>query len=121
MAWGTKTAATQLTSITTEVFFDVTPTLGTEERAVVQVTVDFPTTPTDHALISVYATPDASSPVYDNNPFMGPFLVPNSPDPALKTFVVSGCYRFRVGVKRSGTTNTLTSADMNVLLNGVNP
>ena len=51
MAWGSDTAATQLTSITTEQFFDQVPTLNPRETAHVQVAVDFPGSPTDHAII----------------------------------------------------------------------
>jgi hypothetical protein len=37
MAWGSDTAATQLTGITTEQFFDQVPTLNPRETAHVQV------------------------------------------------------------------------------------
>jgi len=58
MAWGSDTAATQLTSITTEQFFDQAPTLNPRETAHVQVSVDFPGSPTDHAIVAVYTTHD---------------------------------------------------------------
>ena len=63
MAWGSDTAATQLTSITTEQFFDQLPTLNPRETAHVQVSVDFPASPTDHAIIAVYTTLDDTSEV----------------------------------------------------------
>jgi hypothetical protein len=53
MAWGSDTAATQLTSITTEQFFDQAPTLNPRETAHVQLSVDFPASPTDHAIVAV--------------------------------------------------------------------
>ena len=40
MAWGSDTAATQLTGITTEQFFNQVPTLNPRETAHVQVSVD---------------------------------------------------------------------------------
>ena len=40
MAWGSDTAATQLTSITTEQFFDQVPTLNPRETAHVQVSIE---------------------------------------------------------------------------------
>ena len=40
MAWGSDTAATQLSSITTEQFFNQVPTLNPRETAHVQVSVD---------------------------------------------------------------------------------
>jgi hypothetical protein len=45
MAWGSDTAATQLTGITTEQFFDQAPTLNPRETAHLQVSVDFPASP----------------------------------------------------------------------------
>jgi hypothetical protein len=57
MAWGSDTAATQLTGITTEQFFNQIPTLNPREAAHVQVSVDFPSSPTDHAIIAVYTHP----------------------------------------------------------------
>jgi hypothetical protein len=53
MAWGSDTAATQLTSITTEQFFNQVPTLYPRETAHCQVSVDFPGSPTDHAIVAV--------------------------------------------------------------------
>ena len=47
MAWGSDTAATQLTGITPEQFFNQVPTLNPRETAHVQVSVDFPGSPTD--------------------------------------------------------------------------
>jgi hypothetical protein len=58
MAWGSDTAATQLSSITTEQFFNQVPTLNPRETAHVQVSVDFPSSPTDHLLVAVYTTLD---------------------------------------------------------------
>jgi hypothetical protein len=63
MAWGSDVVATQLTSITTEQFFDQASTLNPRETAHVQVSVDFPGSPTDHAIIVVYTTLDDSSEV----------------------------------------------------------
>jgi hypothetical protein len=54
MASGSDKAATQLSSITTERFFDQVPTLNPRETAHVQVSVDFPGSPTDHAIVAVY-------------------------------------------------------------------
>jgi hypothetical protein len=70
MAWGSDTAATQLTGITTEQFFDQVPTLNPRETAHVQVSVDFPGSPTDHAIVAVYTTLDDTSEVWDLIPMM---------------------------------------------------
>jgi hypothetical protein len=118
MAWGSRTNATQLTAITTEQFFDQIPTLNPRETAVVQVSVDFAGT-TDHAIISVYTTLDDSSEVWDQVPAQE-FFLENSPDPNRISFQVAGVYKFRVGVRRSGSTDTITSADMAYRKDGVN-
>lgn len=111
MTWGTVVDATQLTSITTIQYFNVTPSLGERELAHIQVVVDFPSTPTDHAILEVFSTLDDSSYVWDTTPLFA-FRLANSPDPGIISFFVKGVYRFRIGVRRSGTTDTLTTADL---------
>jgi hypothetical protein len=80
MAWGSDTAATQLTGITTEQFFNQVPMLNPRETAHVQVSVDFPGSPTDHAIVAVYTTLDDASEVWDIIPMME-FLIENTTDP----------------------------------------
>ena len=36
------------------------------------------------------------------------------------SFLVTGVYKFRVGVRRSGSTDTITSADLSYRKDGVN-
>jgi hypothetical protein len=36
------------------------------------------------------------------------------------SFLVTGVYKFRVGVRRSGATDTITSADLSLRKDGVN-
>lgn len=110
MAWSSKTSATQLTSITTEQFFSTLVTLNPGESADCQVDVNFPVTPTDQGVVSVYSTLDDSSENWDDTPFLS-FQVSNLIDPNSVSFTVTGIYKFRVGVKRSGTTDTLATAD----------
>ena len=116
MAWGAKTTATQLTSITTEQLFDQSPTLNPRESAHCRVEVDFPTTPTDDAVISVYGSLDGTA--WSATPLMS-LVLEKDTDPNSIDFVVTGVYQFRVGVKRSGTTDTLTSADLAFPQDGV--
>lgn len=118
MAWGSKTSATQLTSITTEEFFDETPTLNPREIAHCEVTVDFPSSPTDNAVVSVYGTLDDSTEDWDDTPLME-FAIGNDSDPNKVSFIISGLYKFRVGVQRDGSTDTLTSADFSYRKDGV--
>lgn len=123
MSWGSKQTATQLTSITTEQFFAFSAvtliTLNPGESAQCQVAVDFPTTPVDDAVISVYATLDTSTPTYDITPFIQ-FRLSRLTDPNSATFNVSDVQGFRVGIKRSGTSTTFTSADLSYKKNGLN-
>lgn len=116
MAWSSVSSATQLTSITTEQFFDVVPQLNPGESAHVTVEVNFPGSPTDDAIISIYGTIDGTN--YDDTALFA-FMMSRSIDPHQVSFLVSGVYQFRVGVKRSGTTDTFTSADMGVRTNGI--
>lgn len=120
MAWSSANTATQLTSITTEQFFTSLISLNPGETAHVQLKVDFPASPTDSAIISVYTTLDASSENWDtaSSPFMVLYL-DKATDPGSISFSITGVYKFRVGVKRSGTTDTLTSADMKWRTNGI--
>jgi hypothetical protein len=109
MAWGSDTAATQLTGITTEQFFDQVPTLNPRETAHLQVSVDFPGAPTDHAIVAVYTTLDDTSEVWDLIPMME-FLIENTTDPNRIIFLVTGVYKFRIGVRDCGSVFRAMSA-----------
>jgi len=110
IAWGSKTSATQLTSITTEQFFSETPTIEPNQEVHCVVDADFPTTPTDHLIVSVYATLDDTAEAWDDTPITQ-FQIDNGTDPNQVSFVLGGIYKFRIGVSRSGSTDTITSAD----------
>jgi len=112
VGWGSKDPATQITSITSEQFFDDAPQLAANEEAHVEVIVNFPASPTDDALVSVYGTLDDSSEDWDDTPLLQ-FTVSNDIDPNKVSFVVSSVYKFRVGIQRDGSTDTITDADMN--------
>lgn len=112
VAWGSKTASTQLTSITSEQFFSQTPQLAANEEAHVEVIANFPATPTDDALVSVYGTLDDSTEDWDDTPLFQ-FTISKDTDPNKVSFVVSSVYKFRVGIQRDGSTDTITDADMN--------
>lgn len=118
MAWGSKTSATQLTNITTEQFFDQTPQLNPRELCDCEVEHNPVASPTDNLVVSVYATLDASSENWDDTPLMQ-FEVDNGTDPNKVSFVVMGIYKFRIGVRRSGSTDIITSADFSYRKDGV--
>lgn len=118
MAWGTKVSATQLTSITTEQYFSQTPTLNPGELHHCEVEYNPVGSPTDDLVVSVYATLDASAENWDDTPIMQ-FTISKAIDPNKASFVITGVYKYRIGVKRSGTTDTITSADFSYRANGV--
>ena len=60
--------------------FDGSSWVNPRETAHVQVSVDFPGSPTDHAIIAVYTTLDDTSEVWDLIPMME-FLLENTTDP----------------------------------------
>lgn len=68
--------------------------------------------------MSVYGTLDASTENWDDTPFVV-FQIDKAIDPNKVAFVIKDVYKFRVGVKRSGSTDTITSADFSYRLNGV--
>jgi len=120
MAWGSKVDATQLTNITTEQFFSFggSSNLSLNPGETMHVIVDFnpPGSPTDHLVVSVYGSVDGSN--YDDTAFIQ-FYIDKATDPNQASFLVSGLYNFRIGVKRSGTTDTITSADCSYRKDGV--
>lgn len=118
MSWSSKNNLTQLTSITTEQFFDAV-TLNPGELAHCEVEIDFPASPTDEATISLYGTLDDSSENWDDTPIWSQ-NIGNGIDPNKISFPVSGLYKFRIGVQRDGSTDTITSADMSYRKDGVN-
>jgi hypothetical protein len=121
MAWSAKVDATQLTSITTEQFFAFpgasNVTLNPGETADVYVKFVPVASPTDSLVISVYGSLDAGT-TYDVVPILT-FMLDKGTSPNSASFLVSGYYSFRVGVKRSGTTDTITSADCSYRKDGI--
>lgn len=120
MAWASSVAATQLTSVTSEQFFSfsgsTTVTLNPGETAHLLPKVDFPSSPTDYGVISVYDTVDGTT--FAIAPFYT-FQIDKATDPNSAGFLISGIYGFKVGVKRSGSTDTLTTADCTLRKDGI--
>lgn len=121
MAWGSAVAATQLTNITVEQYFSfggsTNVTLNPGESCHLQVRCDFPASPTDHLLISVYASPNDGT-NYDVTPYMQ-YLLDKASDPNGLSVLITGIKSFRVGVRRTGSTDTITSADATIRKDGV--
>lgn len=108
MAWNTKAHATQLTGITTEQFFSTLVALGLGEKAHIQVKGTFPESPSDYLLVQLYSTLDASSEQWDAKAFASFPIFSNEP---VISFIVENYYKFRVGIKRVGATDSIC-ADM---------
>jgi hypothetical protein len=102
-----------------EQFFDQVPTLNRGRRRTCRCRSIFRAPRTDHAIVAVYTTLDDASEVWDLIPMME-FLIENTTDPNRISFLVTGVYKFRVGVRRSGSTDTITSADLSLGKVGVN-
>jgi hypothetical protein len=107
MAWGAKTQIITAASVAgTETFSDWI-SLAPGELAVVQVKADFPVTPTDNLKVTVYGTLDEATETSDNQSAASAILM-NTADPAYRSFPVSGHRKFRIGVVRTGATDTIT-------------
>lgn len=109
VAWGADTALTTQTAIdnSTEEFLGIID-LAAGLQAHVQLEVDneHADTVTDDLIVNVYTTLDASSEVWDDEPFMTFQITPAAVALERHSFVVSGVYKFRIGCLSSGTTNT---------------
>lgn len=113
VTWGADTALTTQTAInnTVEEFLHATG-LGIDMSGAlschVQLEVDneHATTVTDDLLVAVYTTLDAATEVWDDAPFMSFVHTPAAVALERVPFIVSGVYKFRIGVLSSGSTNT---------------
>jgi hypothetical protein len=120
MAWSNQ-SATQLTNITTEQFFSFGGSthvaMNPGETHHLQVKMNPPASPTDDMVVSVYSSPDGGT-TYDDTPFIQ-FSVSRTPDPDRASVSISGIRGYKVGVKRSGSTDTITDADAILAKDGV--
>jgi len=107
MAWGSKTQIASGVSATSTETYSSAITLNPRELAHVQVKADFPTSPTDHLEVSVYTTLDDSSETWDDVPIYA-FQISNTSDPSVASIQLSGLYKFRLGFKATGSTDTIT-------------
>lgn len=106
MAWGSKDTSTQLTSVSaTEQYFDDEIALGVNAYADIKVKVNHGGT-TDDAIVSVYGTLDDSSETWDGEALLSRYVSQGTLDNVWFALRVAGIYRFRVGVKSTGGTDT---------------
>ena len=107
MAWGSKSQIITAASVTDTESFSSAVTLNPGESAVVEVEADFPSSPTDYLIASIYSTLDDTSENWDDTPILSWPLI-NTLDPNKAAVVINDLYKFRIGVKASGSTDTIT-------------
>ena len=113
MAWTNKQQIATTITVATDTFveavagsdFSSAVVLQPGEQSVVQVEYDPPVTPTDDLVVAVQTTLDDSSENWDDEPYIS-FVVPNSPDPCARTFIVAGVYKWRLVFYMTGATDT---------------
>lgn len=111
MTWGAKTSATQLTGInTTEQFFDAIVGLAPVDSVHIQIGATGTPGGTDGLDISVYSTLDDTTEEWDTVAVTTMQLTTESTLEDV-SIILSGIYRFRVGVVSAGATDTQV-ADM---------
>jgi len=84
-----------------------------DSRFHVQFEVDFNTTPGSDAIFSFYSTTDDSpNEEWDVSPFYQ-IQISRNDDPARKSTIIAGYYRWKIGVKADGS-DTITSAAVKI-------
>lgn len=121
MAWGSEQSFTDQTVINNSVeeFLEAV-TLNPYEVAHVQLKIDneHASAVTDALQISVYTTIDATSEVWDTDPFMRFEYKPSTINAEYKSLLIMGVRKFRFGALSKGATNTYTFGGT-YMLNGV--
>ena len=111
VGWGALQAATQLTTVTTEQFFDDQPQAAPNEFVDVEVDSNSSGS-TDDSEFNVYGSLDGGTD-FDDTARFGGVIENSTTDPNQIGFNTFGIYQYRVGFKRSaGSTDTFTG-DMN--------
>ena len=108
VTWGSDTALTTQTAInnSSEEFIGIIA-LATGLSAHIQLEIDNESgSVTDAVIISIYATLDASSEVWDDQAYMTFSILPSGIALERHPLVVSGVYKFRIGALSAGATDT---------------
>jgi len=109
MGWGTKETIGSAQAVAGTELFTSLVTLNPGELAHVQVVADSSGT-TDDLTIAVYGTLDSDGATMDAWPLFSFILDCGSGNPEEVSFVVSGIYGFKVGLVRTGSTDTITTS-----------
>jgi len=109
MGWSDKTKCIDDQAVAGVEIFSDWVTLKSDETVHFQVKGDFVAVPTDDLLINVYATLDASAEVSDTSAIIAQRVLSKDTDPGLLSIGgLNGYYKLRLGVVRSGATDTIT-------------
>jgi hypothetical protein len=121
MAWGSKVTATEITSITnTRQWFDTNITVNPGEIVQCQISASYGGT-TDDLTVHVVSTLDDSSEEWDTIDYLSFAMTSGSNGQSdIRSFLLSGAYKVRVGVESSGGTDTHTTASFSYRKDGVN-
>jgi len=121
MAWGSKVTATQVTSITdTRQYFDTNITLNPGEIVQCQISASYGGT-TDDLTVHVVSTLDDSSESWDTVDYLSFAMTSGSSGQSdIRSFLLSGVYKARVGVESTGATDTHLTASFSYRKDGVN-
>jgi len=121
MAWGSKVTATQVTSITdTRQYFDTNITLNPGEIVQCQISASYGGT-TDDLTVHVVSTLDDSSESWDTVDYLSFAMTSGSSGQSdIRSFLLSGVYKVRVGVESTGATDTHLTASFSYRKDGVN-
>ena len=110
MGWEGRTAATQLTNITTSAkTFALEPesTSGEDITAHIEVAIDGST---DNAIVKVFGGQGAT-PTFSEKPILQ-FTIDNADDLTRIPFILSGWRHYQISVERDGSTDTIDTADL---------
>lgn len=121
MAWGSKVTATQVTAITnTRQYFDTNITLNPGEIVQCQVSASYGGT-TDDLTVHVESTLDDSSESWDTVDYLSFAMTSGSSGQSdIRSFLLSGVYKARIGVESTGATDTHLTASFSYRKDGVN-
>ena len=105
-SWGAETTIINAAAVTDGTYSDnVDLETNGYEGAQVIVDADFPASPTDNLIVEVYGSLDGTN--YDDTPIFSQ-SINNIPDPNQISLIIKDLAHFRLLVKRSGTTDTIT-------------
>lgn len=111
VTWGAKTALTTQTAVnnTVEEFLGIVDASDAMMTQVEVLVNNEGATVTDALRINFYATLDAATEDWDDEPFLSRVYRPGTINEEKLSFLIVGWYKFRIGVLSNGATNAYTA------------